>query len=272
MNTHVEVGSGQTHPSVNQFKSETIGKIDLGDAKQPLKFFKFDPNDVYGSYQVSELKDKTLDPGDTPVAHELMNPNRKVSNDMDIFGVKEEKDDSDSKENLDPNAFINLGIYSFTHPLREEGLKEEGCTDESHVNMFFCRQDLKNIEVVRLRAYFGYYHKLQPLYEDIMTLLKYTLSERCKNVLAKYYISNIMYKVHTLFRDRRRADEFHRLYKEDFDYKFTLNELLKAQGKWSKEPGPQRKYISVREYVPVTNDPDTLTRLDTKKTSKCSGD
>lgn len=244
-------------------ENEALATIDFSESKQPIKFLKLDPNDVYGSYQTSKHKEKTLDPEETPVANEILNSCRKVSNDMDIFGVKEEKDDSDSRENYEKEdkTFINLGIYSFTHPLKEEGLREEGCTESSYVNMLFLKQDIRNIEVIRLRAYFQYYHRLENLYEDVMDLLKYTLAERCKNIFAKFYLSDIIHKVQTLFRDKKRMNTFKKLYKEDYDYKFTMNELLKAQGKWHKEPGPQRKYIAVDEYVAVTNDPETLERL-----------
>lgn len=270
VNTHSDLEGGQTHSTLNANKDDISPMINLEESKQPLKFFKFNPNDVYGSYKQLEYKDKTIDPEETPIANEMFNSQRKVSNDMDIFGIKEERDESESKGNTDDDEriYINQGVYSFTHPLREEGLKEEGCTEESYENMFFLRDDIHHIEVIRLRAYFGYYHNLQSVYEDVMELLKTTLSDRCRNVLAKYYISDIIYKVQTLFKDNQRMEEFKRLYKQDFEHKYELNKLLKVEGSWNKKPGPQRKYIHVDEYVPVTNDDDTLERLNTSKTSQ----
>ena len=92
------------------------------------------------------------------------------------------------------------------------------------------------------------------------------------NSSAKFYITEIIYKVQNLFNDKLRREEFKRLYKEDFRHKFDLNVLLKAQGKWNKKPGPQRKYYHISNYYPVIDRDDTLSRLQTSKTSKCNGD
>ena len=247
--------------------------LNLEEAEEhPEPFFKFNPKDVLGSNQLNKST-PSLEPDGTPAAKELLNPNRKISKDIDKSD-SDEKDDSDYKDNLDEEtkAFLNSGVYTLTHPLKEQGLKEEGCSESTYENMFFHKHDIKNIEVIRLRAYFEYYHKLQHLYDDLMTLLKYTLDKRCKNLCAKYYVTELIYKVQTLFRDKKRIEEFKKLYKEDFDYKFEMNILLRVQGKWEKKPGPQRKYFAVNDYVPVTKDEDTLKRMVTSKTSKCNGD
>ena len=262
----------QAHAITNGNNDDISPMRDLEESKQPLEFYKFDPNDVYGSYKHSELKDKTIDAEDTPVPDEILNSQRKVSNELDVFGVREER--AESKENVEEEEWNhgNQELSSFTQPLKEEGLKEEGCAEETYTNMFFHKDDIHHIEVIRLRAYFGYYHDLQTLYNDVMELLKTTISDRCKNVLAKYYISDIIYKVQTLFKDKQRRDEFKKFYKRDFDHKYELNKLLKIEGRWEKKPGAQRKYIHVDEYVPVTDEDDTLERLNTSKTSLCNGD
>lgn len=129
------------------------------------------------------------------------------------------------------------------------------------------KTDITNIEIIRIRAHFGYYHKLQTLYDDIMYLLKNTLSNRCKNLFAKYYLSEIIYRVQTLFKDRVRRKEFTKLYEKDFQYKIDRNWFLKVEGKWNKIVGPQRKYIDVDHYVPAIEDSEALERLTTTKTS-----
>ena len=267
--------------------------LNLNESVQPIEFFKFDPDDVYGSFKnTDKVKNEPSNAANTPIARELLQGSRKISNDLDMFGQKERADSCDTekekfkseekkkvsnKEIDDENeedktvAFINLEIYQYTHPRKEEGLKEEGCSEDNYVNKFFHKHDIKNIEVIRLRAYFGYYHKIQSLYDDIIALLKWTLSHRCKNMLAKYYITEIMHSVHTLFRDKTRIGHFKRLYSEDLDHKFDINELLQVKGRWSKDPGEQRKYISVSEYIPVVDKEGTLARFDTTKTSVCSG-
>lgn len=137
--------------------------------------------------------------------------------------------------------------------------------------MFFSRDDILNLEVIRLRAYFQYYHKIDDLYKDLMKLLKHTISARCKNVLAKYYVSEILYKIQSLFKDKERIQKFKALYKKDFEYKFELNTLLKVEGRWTKKPGPQRKYINIDDYIPVIEDEEVKQRMKTSKTSLCNG-
>lgn len=105
-----------------------------------------------------------------------------------------------------------------------------------------------------------------------MILLKYTLAHRCTNIPAKFYVTELIYKVQNLFSDKQRREEFKKLYREDFQHKFDLNILLKAQGKWNKKPGPQRKYYAINDYYPVIDREDTLSRLQTSKTSQCNGD
>ena len=98
-------------------------------------------------------------------------------------------------------------------------------------------------------------------------MLKYTLSSRCKNWGAKYYVTDILHKVHTLFRDKKRKREFLELYEKDYEHKFGINELLKIEGKWNKVPGPQRKFIPVDNYIPVVDEEETMERLKTTKSS-----
>lgn len=246
---------------------------DAEEAKQPIEFFRFNPNDVYGSYKHSELKDKTVDHDETPVVNEILNSQRKMSSELEIFGIKDSKMEGDSKDDSDDDDRKNIsqGLYAFTQPLREEGLKEEGLTEDSYANMFFHKEEIHHLDIIRLRAYFGYYHDLTTLYNDVMKLLKTTLSNKCGNVLSKYYISDIIHKVQTLFTDKQRRIEFRRLYKQDYEYKYDVNKLITVEGKWDKKPGPQRKYIRVEEYVPVVSD-NTLERMNTSKTSQCTGD
>lgn len=273
LNYTKETERQQSGNSITGFKINGDVYLNLEEAEEHHEpFYRFNPKDVFGSMPLSNSA-ANIEPDGTPAAKELLNSNRKISKDIDRSD-SDEKDDSDYKDKIDDEtkAFLNSGVYTLTHPLKELGLKEEGCLETTYENMFFHKHDIKNIEVIRLRAYFEYYHKLQHLYDDLMILLKYTLAKRCKNLCAKYYVTELIYKVQTLFKDKKRIEEFKKLYKEDFDYKFEMNILLRVQGKWEKKPGPQRKYFAVTDYVPVTKDEDTLKRMITTKTSKCNGD
>lgn len=248
-------------------KSQGEDPVPFQDPYEPVCFTKLNPNDVYGSYIMSKERLNSIDAEETPAAKEFINHNKRHDEDFDEFDSSEGKLDDNDKEG-DTKDGYNVGVYEFTHPLKEVSLKEEGCTEASYTDLFISKKEVKNIEVIRLRAYFGYYHRLRNLYEDVMHLLKYTLGVRCKNTLAKFYITEIIYKVHSLFADKKRRAEYKRLYKEDFDYKFEINVLLKVHGKWSKSPGPMRSFIPVDDYVPVTESEDILSRLNTTKTSK----
>lgn len=84
-------------------------------------------------------------------------------------------------------------------------------------------------------------------------------------------MSEVIYRVQTLFKDKERRREFVKLYEKDFQYKIDRNWFLKVEGKWNKVVGPQRKYIHVDHYVPAIEDSEAFERLNTTKTSICNG-
>ena len=153
-------------------------------ASHSLKFDKFDPKEVYGSYAKLHMQDdklKNTDHEDTNVAKDMLNMKRKSSLEFDNIAKVErlsnsEADNNDSVDHQNSADSCYENIY--IKPLEQKGLKEEGCNEESHVNLFFGKDDIKHIEVIRLRAYYLYYHKIDSLYQDIMDLLKYTISTR----------------------------------------------------------------------------------------------
>lgn len=240
--------------------------VDRSLDEEKTQFYRFDPNEVYGSFKPGNPSKSDRNDMNT-TANDIIKNTRKFSKELCGEGKDDSSFDKAQSEEYG-KAIDELEIFTFTKPLQPEGLVEEGCQNIDYENLLISQTDIKHLEHIRLRAYFGYYHQLQPLYEDIVILLKYVLANRCKNSLAKVYISEIMFKVQTLFKDRKRALEFKRIYREEYDYKFELNYFLKVEGKWDKIVGPQRKYIHVNEYKPVINDEETLSRLKTTKTSK----
>lgn len=91
-------------------------------------------------------------------------------------------------------------------------------------------------------------------------------------MLAKYYVTEIIYKVQSLFKDIERRKKFKELYEKDFRVKYENCEYSKTNfSKWNKKPGPQRKYIPVDDYVPIISDGDIEERMKTTKTSMCQG-
>ena len=155
--------------------------IEVNQEDRSYKLWKLDPNDVYGSLVRNEEKVKVLDPEETPAAKEIINIQRRTSiNDYENDSFNNASDQSELKNEIDLKAFYNTGVYEFTHPLKEIGLKEEGWTEDSYTNLFLLKSEIKSIETLRIRAYFEYYHKLQNLYNDFMALFKYTLDYRCK--------------------------------------------------------------------------------------------
>lgn len=236
-----------------------------GSPSEAIKYYKFDPYEVYGS-----AKEQILNPD------KCDNDAENAANANEIKSLKRQASEKSIKiENLDnsePNYQINeenqyYNGYDLIKNISTFGLKEEGCLEESYENQFFAEDDLKHIEVIRLRAYYQYYHKIDNLYKDIMALLKYTISKRCKNVLAKYYVTEILYKVQSLFQDKDRIAEFKKFHKKDFAMRFDNNCYLKVQGKWCKKPGPKRKYIPIDDYAPIIDDNDTVNRMRTTKTA-----
>jgi hypothetical protein len=246
-------------------------KLNLKSVAQNDNYYKFDPNDVYGSFKITHhFKEDNEEK--SPTADEIIKNVRKMSNEImnsdgDVSDVVHIRQDSD----IDGKPIDELEIFNLTKPLSSEGLVQEGGPDIDYENRLFKTTDITNIEIIRIRTHFGYYHKLQTLYDDIMFLLKNTLSKRCKNLYAKYYLSEIIYRVQTLFKDKARAKEFEKLYENDFKYKIDRNWFLKVGGKWNKVIGLQRKYIAVDRYVQAIDDSEALERLTTTKTSKCDG-
>lgn len=263
--------SHETRETLQHDQFENNIFIDISNAREPVSFQRLNPNDVYGSFIFSEEQGRNIDAQDTPAAKERLNNNKQSSEDDDEFVSCDLKSNPNSNNLLDLGGSTE-GVYKFTHPLKEVGLQEEGCVEPSYANMFFMKKDIKNIEVIRLRAYFEYYHELGNLYEDMMSMLKYTLAHRCKNACAKYYISEIIHCVQSLFKDTNRIETFRRLYKEDFDYKFEQNNFLKISGTWNKTIGPPREFKQIDRYYPVIDREETLKKLKTTKTSQCSGD
>ena len=228
-----------------------------------IKFEKLNPDDVYGSYKAQNNLDNKL----------LAQNKREYSG--DISGGASEKDSSAFKGSKDSSIGEKdsepYEIYDFIKVLEPNGLQEEGLAEMDYENLFFEKSKILNIDIIRLRAYYGYYHRLQNFYDDIMQLLKYTLSKKCKNMYAKYYLSELIYYTHNLFKDKGRIEKFNLIYKEDLNYRFSINLSLKVHGKWNKVIGSQREYIPVDEYINVVDDNDAFDRLKTSKTSICKG-
>ena len=234
----------------------------LEETKKP-KFTKLDPNCVYGTYNAP----KAGTPDKLPL------PTRKYSG--KISGLASDKESSQEKDSLESKSVSKetekCEIFEFLQPLKPFNLELEGCDYSDMDNDFIEKSKINSIDIIRLRAFFGYYHNIQQLYDDVMYLLKYTLSERCKNLYANYYLSEMIYLVQALFRDKERNEMFCKMYKTDLEYRFNMNGGLKVHGKWNKVIGAQRKYISVDDYIPVVNDDNTLDRIKTSKTSICKG-
>lgn len=238
-------------------------KFSFHEELSKIKFEKLNPDDIYGSYKTQN-----------DINTELLEQNKKeFSGDVSVAGS--EKDSSEIKESknscMKDKELEPYEIYEFIKVLQPNGLKGEGLGEMDHENVFFEKSKIFHIDIIRLRAYYGYYHKIQSFYDDIIHLLKYKLSERCKNMYAKYYLSELIYLTYTLFKDKIRIDKFNCLYKEDLNYRFSINLSLKVHGKWNKVIGSQREYIPVDQYVNVIDDNDTFDRLKTSKTSVCGG-
>lgn len=123
--------NGDIHIQVDQ-----IGSI--------VQLSKLNPSDVYGSLVRNEEKLRNFDPEETPAAKEMINHQRVCSNNDDedgSFNLKSEQ--SEENKEIDAKLFYNTGVYEFTHPLKEIGLKEEGWSEDWYTNLFLLKSEIK---------------------------------------------------------------------------------------------------------------------------------
>lgn len=87
---------------------------------------------------------------------------------------------------------------------------------------FKSRLDLTNADDIWERAEFGYYHCLQDLIADFDLLFKKVLSQRCLNLLAKVYLSQVFTKTVKLISQKH--EDFKTKWRLVYENRFNANE------------------------------------------------
>lgn len=108
-----------------------------------IQLSKLNPSDVYGSLVRNEQM-RNFDPEETPAAKEMITHQRiKPDNDDEDVSFNMKSEQSEENKNDEAKNFYNTGVYEFTHPLKEIGLKEEGWSEESYTNSFLLKSEIK---------------------------------------------------------------------------------------------------------------------------------
>lgn len=112
-------------------------KINIETVAQNSQYFKFDPNDVYGSFKTTSHF-KADNEEKSPTAEEIIKNARKMSNDI----INSDWDKSDvvhirQDSEFDGKAIDELEIFNLTKPLSSEGLVQEGGPNIDYENLLF---------------------------------------------------------------------------------------------------------------------------------------
>jgi hypothetical protein len=105
-----------------------------------------------------------------------------------------------------------------------------------------------------------------------MQLQQFTITQRCKNDLAKKYVTNVMSRMITVLKNKEFRKHFKYHWNTDYLNRLQNNGCIKAK-EWYKNPGPKREYNPISEYRPAEGSYEDIYKvLETTKKSFCGGD